>query len=514
MKAKSLILIIVGYKTYVGNSVCTPCNDDQYSNGTGGTSEAWCETCTVKSVVNAEKNGCLLCDWPSVINEAKNGCLLCNDSSVPNDAKNACLTCNASSVPNAAKNGCQLCVNQTVPNAAHSNCQCKPGYAGWLQGACAECSAGKWADGTQVSCEQCVSGKYSEQIGASNASQCSDCPLMSGNIFGAEPNVDVDSCYCIAGWTGLGANKMCAECAINTYKTASGNHACSLCPPNSESPIASTNSSHCQCNPGFFQLDAISGHATTCEKCVAAKYKVAHGGGPCTSCASDSNSSIGSNQASNCTCVRGFESVAGAECTACTAGKYKASTGNNSQMCIECANGKFSVHSAAASEEDCNACSSAGGEICDECGCTSKSDTLHVNFVDTCDLTQRSYFNPLTRSCTSCPYNKLIFRLPWKRSCEDRNVTLERLEYMQWNETQQEYQCVAGFEHAILPASNKHSMCRACNVGFYKEFHWQQTCLECASGTTTKHTGAISLRECLYCPKDMRIVHTQRSTAR
>ena len=102
-------------------------------------------------------------------------------------------------------------------------------------------------------------------------------------------------CLCNAGYTGLDGTH-CTACPEETYKTASGSDACTHCPPNSTSVVASTSLLNCGCHPGEEMSlesgrceDCQHGHYSlggleSCRKCPRATYSNAVGVDVCESC--------------------------------------------------------------------------------------------------------------------------------------------------------------------------------------------------------------------------------------
>ena len=69
---------------------------------------------------------------------------------------------------------------------------------------------------------------------------------------------------------------------------------------------------------------------TVCTNCVSGKYSTTSGAtssSTCGSCPANSNSPVGSNAQSDCTCNRGSSGPNGGPCTSCVAGTYKSSSG-------------------------------------------------------------------------------------------------------------------------------------------------------------------------------------------
>ena len=171
---------------------------------------------------------------------------------------------------------------------------------------------------------QCCSG-YERYLEGFSFKQwhCRQCP--PGNI---QPSPSSSPCYtpqpCAAGWKGWPGS--CTECSmgsyspwaglqecplcpsqINTYmyQDKTGQSACKECPQFSTSPDGSTAISDCKCNAGY----TGSG---TCTACVAGKYKASSGSAACDDCVSGKSSPAAATSSSEC-----FDIQANCLATAC-----------------------------------------------------------------------------------------------------------------------------------------------------------------------------------------------------
>ena len=111
----------------------------------------------------------------------------------------------------------------------------------------------------------------------------------------------------------------------------------------------------CTCNPGFSGLDG-----GTCTACPAGKHKATAGPAACTDCEAGKYSDAG-------------EAV---ECTKCGAGKYSSSTGGTSEgSCSKCPSGTYSEAEGAQNSLSCTQCGSgldspAGSDSSADCACS------------------------------------------------------------------------------------------------------------------------------------------------
>jgi len=98
----------------------------------------------------------------------------------------------------------------------------------------------------------------------------------------------------------------------------------------------------------------VNGSAA-CTACRAGTYNDKLAATTCLSCPSASHTLLGgSDEEADCTCNAGYTGAAGAECSECIAGTWKAVNGSSS--CILCASGKYSSEPAEVSEATCDDC--------------------------------------------------------------------------------------------------------------------------------------------------------------
>jgi hypothetical protein len=149
-------------------------------------------------------------------------------------------------------------------------------------------------------CKSCPPGKYQESP-------------STGKCY--------DYVHCGAGKTGPGFSD-CTACAKGKFKAWEGSHDCSKtpqntyqdeegqagwknCPQFSTSPEGSTAITNCLCNPGY----TGSG---TCTACVAGKYKASAGSAACDDCVPGKSSLAATTSSSEC-----FDIQANCLATAC-----------------------------------------------------------------------------------------------------------------------------------------------------------------------------------------------------
>jgi hypothetical protein len=113
----------------------------------------------------------------------------------------------------------------------------------------------------------CGVNTYSNTTGAASVDVCTTCP---NNTFSASESKVPTDCTCVAGYTGADGTA-CTACAAGTYKTETGPSGCIAC---------------------------VSGTYST--KVAATSVDM------CSSCWANSDSSSGSNEATDCSCDNGY----------------------------------------------------------------------------------------------------------------------------------------------------------------------------------------------------------------
>lgn len=272
-------------------------------------------------------------------------------------ANDACLSCNANFYQPYAgmtdQSACQACTPNSVAlsgSVAPTDCKCTLGYTG--------------PDGGIPSpCASCVTGKFKSVDGSA---ACTNCAAYSNS---AAASVASTACTCNAGYTGSDGGP-CLGCAANYYKVAAGSAICTACSSNMNSPVNSTAQTECLCNPGFTGANGgpctacpagkwkVNSGSGACEDCVTGTYSVTVGkyDAICTTCPAFTSSAPGSSAVGACQCLAGYiNTVNGAACTACVAGKYKTASGTAS-ACTDCGLNTYSIVSAATGVGTCLYC--------------------------------------------------------------------------------------------------------------------------------------------------------------
>ena len=446
-------------------------------------------------------------------------CVDCSKGKFSSQEASACQDCRTGEYQeNTGQMECVLCSSGKFQESiGMSTCKlCQPGSFQPHSGTstCKLCQSNSFQRGTGMStCEQCQPGSFLPDTGTSTCQRC-----QPGKFNAAEGADKCEMCPEKTNTQNLQGSDELADCVCNTGYTGTST-TCEACHTHSNSLGGETD---CTCNKGYGYVSA-DGVGESCAQCVAGTYKDTQENQACSDCKANeyssalgadtntcqpcpanSNSPQQSTLQSDCVCNQGYSKGTNPDetCTECVPGKYQT---QDSSECVPCESGTFSGASAATSAESCVNCQVAGGDICESCECRADRDTLPVDYTDTCDASQRKYFDAEVRSCLFCPVYKLIFNVSWKRSCEVRNIPLELLQHSQWHEGRSKYECVVGFEDVAVPQNNRFTECRPCAIGTYKPLQWHHTCQPCPANTTTTQTGAVHIQQCTYCPQNKRL---------
>ena len=191
---------------------------------------------------------------------------------------------------------------------------------------------------------------------------------------------------CLQGYTLVSGD--CVQCGSGTYKSFSGNGACTNCPVNTYSTTVGATAidtcqdcyeystslegsdalSDCDCDDGYTLSNGAcavdecppgkTGEPGSCTNCPANTYKSSSGNGACTpytTCFQQNKveTTAGSTTAEPVCgeCLQGYTLVSG-DCVQCVSGTYKSFSGNGA--CTPCADGKYSNAVGAIAETTCN----------------------------------------------------------------------------------------------------------------------------------------------------------------
>ena len=253
-------------------------------------------------------------------------------------------------------------------------------------------------------------------------------------------------------------------------KCESSANSCVDCPVHSFSAAESDDISDCTCNSGFvgvaggpcdiecapgFEGDEAA-EADACVACTAGKYKSSTGSGTCVSCPAHSTHTLTQQTTHTvCTCEQGFrpgDSAAG------------------ESYCAQCASGKFNNF---AGETRCYDCAVAtDGTSCSSISTVPAGMGVQGNNLVTCGA--GSWNDGTYTACQLCPS-------PQTSSGPDGA------------HSEEECVCAAGYTRVA-------GECQACLQGQFKEIEGDDACVECSQSkfaSTTQHTASTSDADCL-----------------
>jgi len=342
--------------------------------------------------------------------------------------------------------------------------QVAPNSTGIGSRRCAFCDVGKYATGGNYSgfantkCEFCQAGTYKSK------ESDSACTICSGSMNSSAGSVSIDACTCSAGRTIF-----------------EGETACQICP---RGMIGENQSMCAYCDVGTYWQDDY-----TCQMCP--RGKIGEYPNICAFC------HVGMYWQDNYTCKNctmygtRYQTQLHLERTKLFPGIIQNDTDAVAAFHI------------LPSQYDAN--------LCAACECSIFHDSLPNTTLDNCSKTGnnlRRYLDATTRQCETCPNHKRIVRHSSQRSCIDYNVTHTSMEFREWNDESQIYECIAGYSSTYaINTWTSHPSCQACEVGKYKSLKSMDSCTQCPLQTLTISTGAISVQECMYCATDHRVTY-------
>ena len=347
----------------MNSTICHHCPGDSYAGDYGATA---CESC---GAFAAAPEGSPQCVCVSAYTPSAQACVRCADGYYKSSPGNeSCLACPTGSFSDPDAAACSLCPPNTYQDSGASaactqcpansvsgegstavgSCECSAGF-GFVDGACVSCPQGTYKPTVSNSpCAACDPGFYTEAVGSSDASQCILCAHDSyveggacvpcpAHSEGEAGSAAVSGCQCSAGFSGNpAAQEECRACLQGYYKSSAGSSACESCPSGMV---------------GNLVFPRIS--EDSCQACSADTFQ--HNSTYCQPCPPHAASPAGSDSVHKCSCVSGYQGVAGeGGCFACSAGEYKNWTGDGD--CAFCLFGKYSDAVAAQDASTCVSC--------------------------------------------------------------------------------------------------------------------------------------------------------------
>jgi hypothetical protein len=365
---------------------------------------------------------------------------------------------------------------QTASIAATS-CICNAGYSGAAGGTCSECTAGKYQDTKgQTACKSCPAGTSSPNASTlltqctcllgytatfngvkcdacrnatykneSGIGSCLPCPLHA-----TSPNASTSPLSCVCESDSVGDVGGPCYCKEAYYQNVSAPQKCIKCTPFSTSAVNSMSVEDCKCIQGYGAV--TSGTSITCQICAAGKYKSIVNNSECLPCNNGTSSVAGSIDASNCTCLAGFEGSNGGPCTQCLIGFYKSTAGAGS--CTACPANSITL--------------ATGTQAVAQCLC-KEGFFLNASSGQCAPCPEGTYKNVTGgQACTACPTNT---------SSAVGSINASACD------------CARGYQGAIS------SGCTACANGTYKATIGPGTCTNCPSKSTS-NVASVSLTSC------------------
>ena len=150
-------------------------------------------------------------------------------------ADSACKVCPAGKFSGSLGAGsladCTTCPSNSVSLAGSDekgDCNCQPGFTRNVDLSCTPCAKGTYKDANappNTACMNCGAGKFSDVTQSQSEQNCNTCPSNSDSLAGSDEAVD---CMCKPGFT-KGAAPICRTCEPGSWKSDTGNGACTPC---------------------------------------------------------------------------------------------------------------------------------------------------------------------------------------------------------------------------------------------------------------------------------------------
>ena len=461
------------FKEAVGAAVCSNCtaNSDSPAGSINGSA------CTCNAgFTGPDGQACQACEagkYKQAVGAA--ACTQCeagkSSSALGAVTSDVCTTCGINTFSSADTRECTACPQSSVSvegSSVITACICDAGSTGPNGGNCVACTGGKFktVNGTGP-CSTCTTGTYA----GAGMSACIDCPGLEFGSTSAAGSDKLEDCNCGRGLTAP-SGQICQGCAIGKYKDVVGSAECTDCPQNSLSLSASISLTSCICKPGY-----TGSNGAACTACGFGEYKSSNGSATCSACpsgkysdqislsnealckecpSSNSTSPAKSGKLSDCTCNAGHTGPDGGICLACTAGKFKVSSG--AAACTLCDSGKYSTIVAAKNSSACMHCPAGSVAVA---GSKVEADCV-------CNL---GHTGPAGGPCVKCPAGT------FKEVTGDDACA----------------QCAAG-KHVLIEASISVSACVPCSAGTYSASNSSE-CLTCPLGSTSV-AGSALITDC------------------
>ena len=372
------------YTATTGTQECTSCGVGEYQDEVGQTSCNKCVEGTYKPL--AGPGDCTVC--PTGMTSASGSDALTDCVCLPAHTETSdgtrCISCDVGTYMDVTGSvdclACPVGTSSTKGSTEVTDCTCLPGYTAASDG---------------VACTACDAGTFKDVKGST---ACETCRVNSESLSGSV------LCLCSAGFTDAD-NEWCASCDAGTFKSVVGSAVCTSCPSHTSGVSKSIELTNCKCVAGY----TASSDGVACTACEAGTYKVGTGVGECSTCPTGTDSAMGSDKLTDCTCLSEYSGVwNGRPCTPCEDGTWKAATGVG--MCSNCPEG-MGARPGSSSIQDCfvkDACSAGwydpfylGCRQCPE-GTISGNDNV-VIACEPCPINTYAEKRYAATSCTACP---------------------------------------------------------------------------------------------------------------
>lgn len=249
-------------------------------------------------------------------------CLACPDGYYTLDTGNSqCTACAPNTwqdlfAPNTKSSACQPCPGNSTHNVTAStnvdDCVCDPGFYKVMGDT-----------GVLFTCEVCLAGDYClgdntrldcpiNHWSYAGSSSCTECADNSQGIV-SQGLTTPEQCQCIAGFEG-NYDSLCTECPAGMYQDLDYTF--------------DTLQTHLRIN---INADSLAVEVT-CQYCPADTFCHLLGQSVCFDCPDHTESNIGSDEQTDCTCIAGYVGPNGGPCALCSVGFFCAG-GELAQQC-------------------------------------------------------------------------------------------------------------------------------------------------------------------------------------
>lgn len=359
----------------------------------------------------------------------------------------------------------------------------------------------------ELACVSCGQGRFLSQI----TSVCETCPANSSTLDGVNAT-SVEACACDRGHSN--ASHSCHECVHGEFKARPGDVPCTPCQAHSNTMATGAwRDTDCICDAGHYETTPLA-----CAPCLAGSFKTASGNQVCDICPADSYCGLGtvlpivcpenstsvpgSSRLTDCHCQPGFHHDEERECHACAAGKFQ--TLANEAACIDCPTRTYLPSVGASSPDECTPCGTnthtdaVGSTAPEHCLCNlGYSGEPGAECVICGPGTFRAELGDYI--CAACPadsYNAARGSVSGSAclSCPENTSTTE----LSRRGHSTACVCEPGFAAFLEPGALSYA-CTPCAAGTFQAADNQTQCNGCEPGTYATVVQATSALVCLEC---------------